>query len=185
MCLRIKRPQRIDFVVKQVNPIGLIGAHREYVHDRSAHGVLTMFEHGFDRSIGSAGQASSHLGDIKPLAGLPITQLKVSDTSIQDITILKTMPLKIANLSYAPVKDISSLRDMKISELYIRGTRVNQLDPLRSLRSLKRLEVDQNTSTILEVLLALEDSDSIIVNDATAASLKHKFRSKLLQMKEN
>ena len=98
---------------------------------------------------------------------------------------IKTMPLKRVNLSYAPVKDISSLRNMDISELYIRGTRVNQLDPLRSLKNLKRLEVDQNTSTILEVLLALDDSNSIIVNNATAASLKHKFRSKLLQLKEN
>ena len=129
--------------------------------------------------------SSWKINNIKPLAGLPVTHIGIKDTSVEDIRILSTLPLRVADLSYAPVKDISSLSNMNLSELYIRGTRVNQLEALRSMRQLNKLEVDQNTSTILEVLVALNDSEKIVINESPLSILKHKYRSKLLQMREN
>ena len=102
--------------------------------------------------------------NIKPLIGLPVTRLELQDTSISDIRILKTMPLQYVNLSYAPIKDISSLRDTNIEQLFIRGTRISQLDDLRYMKNLKRIHVDQDISTILETLTALGNSQKIQIN---------------------
>lgn len=123
--------------------------------------------------------------NIKPLIGLPVTRLELKDTSINDIRILKTMPLQYVNLSYAPVKEIHSLRDTGIEELYIRGTRISKLEDLRYMKNLKRIQVDQDIPTILETLVALDDSKSVRINDDSIDSLKRKYRSRLLQMREN
>lgn len=121
--------------------------------------------------------------NIKPLIGLPVTRLELQDTSISDIRILKTMPLQYVNLSYAPIKDISSLRDTNIEQLFIRGTRISQLDDLRYMKNLKRIHVDQDISTILETLTALGNSQKIQINDNYIEELKQKYRSRLLQMR--
>ena len=120
--------------------------------------------------------------NIKPLINLPVTRLELRDTSINDIRILKTMPLQYVNLSYAPVKEISSLRNTNIEELYIRGTRVNQLDDLKFMKNLKKVQVDEDIPTILETLIALNDSNKIKINNASIESLKQKYRSRLLQL---
>ena len=120
--------------------------------------------------------------NIKPLINLPVTQLELRDTSINDIRILKTMPLQYVNLNYAPVKEISSLRNTNIEELYIRGTRVNKLDDLKFMKSLKKIEVDQDISTILETLTALSDSEKVKINNDPIEKLKVKYRSRLLQL---
>lgn len=120
--------------------------------------------------------------NIKPLIGLPVTRLELQDTSISDIRILKTMPLQYVNLSYAPVKEISSLKDTSIEHLFIRGTRVNKLDDLRYMKNLKRIHVDEDISTILETLTALDDSQKIQINGSYVEELKAKHRSRLLQL---
>ncbi|MCM8539643.1 MAG: protein kinase [Lentisphaeraceae bacterium] len=120
--------------------------------------------------------------NITPLIALPVTRLELRDTSINDIRILKTMPLQHLNLSYAPVKEISSLRDTNIEQLFIRGTRVSQLEDLRYMKNLKKIHVDEDISTILETLMALDMSSKIQINNDSLEVLKEKYRSRLLQM---
>ena len=120
--------------------------------------------------------------NIKPLIALPVTRLELRDTSINDIRILKTMPLQYVNLSYAPVKEISSLRDTDIEQLFLTGTRVSHLEDLRYMKNLKKIHVDQDISTILETLTALDKSQKVQINNDSIDTLKQKYRSRLLQM---
>jgi eukaryotic-like serine/threonine-protein kinase len=128
---------------------------------------------------------SFNIKNIKPLVGLPITNIEIKDTSIHDIKILQTLPLESADLSYAPIKEIESLRHSNIRHLNIRGTRINQLHHLETMNKLQRIEVDQDTSTILEVLMSLSNASQITINNSSISSLKHQHRGRLLEMKEN
>ena len=128
---------------------------------------------------------SFNIKNIKPLVGLPITNIEIKDTSIHDIKILQTLPLESADLSYAPIKEIKSLRHSNIRHLNIRGTRINQLHHLKTMNKLQRIEVDQDTSTILEVLMSLSNTSEITINNSPISSLKHQHRGRLLEMKEN
>ncbi|MCH2207432.1 MAG: protein kinase [Lentisphaerales bacterium] len=128
-------------------------------------------------------RGSWKIQNIKPLIGLPIKEIKLNDTSVQDIRILQSMPLTQVDLSYAPVKSIDSLKNKPIKDLLIRGSRITSMESISFMENLSSIEVDENTSAILETLLALENSNDIFINKVAIEKLRHKYRSKLLQLR--
>ncbi|MCM8531173.1 MAG: serine/threonine protein kinase [Lentisphaeraceae bacterium] len=123
--------------------------------------------------------------NIKPLIYLPIRAIHLNDTSVQDIRILKTMPLETANLSFTPIKNIDSLKDSPIKVLSIRGSRVFHMNQLKYLGKLEQLEIDENPSTVLDALVSLSTTKKLSINNETIDALRHKYRTKLLQLREN
>lgn len=128
-------------------------------------------------------RGSWQIQNIKPLIGLPISEIHLNDTSVKDIRILQTMPLQEVNLSYAPVKNIDSLKNKSIKKLSIRGSLISSMESLRYMDKLRTVEVNEDTSAILETLVALENAKNITVNKTPINSLRQKHRSKLLQLK--
>lgn len=112
---------------------------------------------------------NADLVTVQALEGLPITQLDLSDTRVQDLSPLRGMPLHdltlngtpFANLedleglpierlqlNACPVSDLAPLAKLPLQELSIASTRISSLQPLRGMSLRKLVLRDTGISTL-------------------------------------
>ncbi|HEV7406379.1 MAG TPA: protein kinase [Chthoniobacteraceae bacterium] len=72
-------------------------------------------------------------GAIPSFAGLPVVELRLRSTGVQDLESLRGLPLRSLNITQTPIKDLSPLTGLPLKELYAWGTKVTDLSPLRGL----------------------------------------------------
>lgn len=70
------------------------------------------------------------VSDIRPVKGLPLVELYLEDTMVQDLSPLRGMKLQKLYLSRAPVRELSALEGMSFDELNLVETQVADLSPL-------------------------------------------------------
>ncbi len=68
LVFRIEGAQRVDFVVEQVDAVGLVAAHRENIEQRAALGEFAVFVDRGDGAIAGGGEAFAQLLDVEGLA---------------------------------------------------------------------------------------------------------------------
>ncbi|MCM8535000.1 MAG: protein kinase [Lentisphaeraceae bacterium] len=73
-----------------------------------------------------------------------VTEINISNTSLQVIKALNSLPLKKVNAANTPINSINWLSSLKLEELDIRGTLVESLFGLKSMNSLKLLILPSN-----------------------------------------
>ena len=67
------------------------------------------------------------VADLSPLVGMPLEELYLEDTQVRDLRPLKGMPLRILRMEHAPVGDISPLEGMPLEQLNLYGTDVTDI----------------------------------------------------------
>jgi serine/threonine protein kinase len=90
-----------------------------------AHGVtnispVRVFNH-LDKFYIANDQPHSGLADIRPLQGLPLTELSIHASKVSDLTPLKGMPLRKLLCDWCNVADLSPLRGMSLTDLDVSG----------------------------------------------------------------
>jgi Leucine-rich repeat (LRR) protein len=84
--------------------------------------------------LAGVGARTGRLDDLKPLAGLPLTDLEVhNNPDLRDLSPLRGMPLEHLNLNHAKVTDLSPLAGSRLNFLSLWECPVSDLGPLRSL----------------------------------------------------
>ena len=76
--------------------------------------------------------ACRQIGDLSPLRGMPLTEIKLDGCRVHDLSPLTGMPLARLSLLGCPVKNLSPLRGMRLSELVLGGP-VQDLSPLEGI----------------------------------------------------
>jgi tRNA A-37 threonylcarbamoyl transferase component Bud32 len=71
------------------------------------------------------------LADLRPLQGLSLTLLTLSNTSVTDLAPLHGMPLQTLYSHGTPLRDLGPLADMPLTTLQLDGSRVEDLGPLK------------------------------------------------------
>ncbi len=84
-------------------------------------------------SLGCLGTSpgKGRVKDLRPLQGMPLEYLMLSNQAVLDLEPVRGMPLKVLILSNCPVEDLSPLRDATIRSLQVQNTRIKSLEPLR------------------------------------------------------
>ena len=90
-----------------------------------------------------AKEFSKQLSDLRPLKGLSLVTLNVSNSRVTDLTPLKGMPLTHLYLAGTKVADLSPLAGMRLNQLGINYTPVKDLAPLKGM-SLAWLNADNS-----------------------------------------
>jgi serine/threonine protein kinase/Leucine-rich repeat (LRR) protein len=74
------------------------------------------------------------VSDLSPVTGMSLQRLSVTATKVSDLRPLEKMPLTDLSCSYnTPVSDLSPLRGMKLTRLECEGTNVSDLSPLAGM----------------------------------------------------
>lgn len=89
-------------------------------------------------SCGGSAPGASSLSDLRPLQGLPLTTLALTNTQVADLTPLSNMPLQSLQLEWTLVSDLTPLKTMPLVNLDIGATQVKELTALAG-RPLTRL----------------------------------------------
>lgn len=76
---------------------------------------------------------SSKIEDISILRGMPINKLYLQGTSVSDLSPLVGAPLEYLVLEYTKVTDITPLKGMPLRRLSLRATMVTDLSPLKGM----------------------------------------------------
>ena len=71
---------------------------------------------------------------IYPLKGLPVEELDLYGTAVEDLSPLKGMPLKKLNIHATRVSDLGPLRGVALTSLACAKTSVSDLSPLQSMK---------------------------------------------------
>ncbi|MBD3672629.1 MAG: hypothetical protein HUJ26_03790 [Planctomycetaceae bacterium] len=79
---------------------------------------------------------------MKPLTGLPLTQLNLLDAPVTSIEGVEEMPLETLWVPGTSVSDLSPLQGTNLLSLDIARSEVTSLEPLRELKSLQRLNME-------------------------------------------
>jgi Leucine-rich repeat (LRR) protein len=85
---------------------------------------------------------STDVTSIAPLSGLPLTQLNLLDAPIRSIQGVEKMPLQTLWVPGTSVSDLSPLNGMQLQSLDIARSEVTSLEPLRELKTLQRLNME-------------------------------------------
>lgn len=85
---------------------------------------------------------STQVTSIKPLAGLPLTQLNLLDAPVKSIEGVEEMPLETLWVPGTSVSDLSPLKGTRLMSLDIARSEVTSLEPLRELKTLQRLNME-------------------------------------------
>ena len=85
---------------------------------------------------------STKVTSIKPLKGLPLTQLNLIDAPIESLEGIEGMPLQTLWVPGTNVTDLSPLKGTQLVSLDIARSEVTSLEPLRELKSLQRLNME-------------------------------------------
>ena len=75
-----------------------------------------------------------------PLKDLPLSHLELTNTGIDNLDFVKTLPLKTLKLSNNPIKDLSPLDGLTLEHLDISRTQISNIEVLKNL-NLKTLEI--------------------------------------------
>jgi len=94
---------------------------------------------------------SSLLEDLSPLRGMPLKSLSLEESRVDDLSQLEGMALKKLNLEETRIRDISALKGMPLEELDLEKTNVTDLSPLTGmpLRSLDLCETRVRDISVL------------------------------------
>ena len=92
-----------------------------------------------DMQLTNLGANNTRVIDLSPLKDMKLTELHLNETRVSDLSPLKDMQLIKLACWKAPVSDLSPLKDMKLKYLYIRQTKVTDLSLLRDM---PLLEID-------------------------------------------
>jgi tRNA A-37 threonylcarbamoyl transferase component Bud32 len=106
------------------------------------------------------------VSDLSPLEGMQLDGLDVSYTRVSHLSPLKGMPLTGLGLIATPVSDLSPLKGSTLKDLDIHSTQVTDLSPLKGM-ALKSLGCDFRRERDLEILRSLTSLERI--NDKPAA----------------
>lgn len=93
--------------------------------------------------------------DISPLAGMGIQQLNLFDTQVADIGPVADMPLQILWLSGTKVENLDALAEKSLESLDIQDTSIADLQVLKTMTSLKRLNIAGSAVSDLTPLAGL------------------------------
>ena len=91
--------------------------------------------------------------DLHFLQDMPLTELILEETLIEDITPLRNMKLELLCIMNTKVRDISPLKTMDLQEFHLDGSQVSDLSPLSEM-SVKRLFI---ANTKVEDLSPIKD----------------------------
>jgi hypothetical protein len=84
--------------------------------------------------------SATNIRDLSPLRGNPLEELYLGNTQVSDLSPLRGMPLHKIELTNTPVTDISPLAECKELESLILPEGVRELDGVRQLPRLTRLQ---------------------------------------------
>ncbi|MFT5129142.1 MAG: serine/threonine protein kinase [Rhodothermales bacterium] len=120
----------------------------------------------------------SHVNDLRPLKGLPITNLNLRGSQyIGDIAPLRGMPITLLDLSKTRITDIRPLVGMPLRSLYLDGTRVSDISALAHLKELDTLGLSKTPVTDISALrglplISLTLSESRVTDIAPIAGMR-------------
>jgi Leucine-rich repeat (LRR) protein len=97
--------------------------------------------------------------DLHPLVGLRnLNMLELPKLTIYNLAPLSKLRLRELDLSGTPIDDLTPLHGQKyLQVLRLRDTRVNSLAPLRGLTNLSVLDISQTSVTDLTTLVSLSN----------------------------
>lgn len=99
--------------------------------------------------------SNSAITDLSPLKGMPIDELNLVNTPIEDLRSLASLPVRMLWLTGSPVEDISPLRKCsRLESLTLHQTKVQDLSPL-SGSSLQRLHIGETPVSDLSPLAGM------------------------------
>ena len=102
--------------------------------------------------------------DLSPLRGMPLKKLRVNSNDFSPLAGMKLEVFSIGN----PTSDISTLRDVTVSEFHFVSSRVTDLKPLVPLR-VKTLDISKCGSVRdLSPLLECTELEELIVKESSA-----------------
>ena len=98
----------------------------------------------------------SYVSDLRPLQGLPITNLNVRGSQyIRSIAPLRGMPITLLDLSKTQITDISPLSGMPLRSLYLDGTKVSDISVLSEMDELDILGLSKTPVSDINALQGL------------------------------
>jgi len=86
-----------------------------------------------------SGPGKGLLADLWPLTGLPLHYLNIDNTKVADLSPLQGMPLEFLRMRGTPVIDLTPLRGLPLKEIYLDFRAPRDLDVLRSLTALRKI----------------------------------------------
>jgi len=136
---------------------------------------------------------STKVTSIKPLKGMPLTQLNLLDTPVQSIEGVEEMPLETLWVPGTNVSDLTPLKGTQLISLDIARSEVTSLKPLSELTTLQRLNMEDCEVDDLSPLKDLpltrliflpsnvenEESLEMIRNKSTITELGIDFESRM------
>jgi len=126
----------------------------------------------------------SQVGDISPLAGMPLVSLRIDGTKVRDLSPLKGVMLDYIDISHTKVTDLSALAGMPLRELHMNCVKVTDISPLEGmpLRVIGMLDVPVQDLAPLGECRELE-SVIVPVNGRNLEVLKRLPKLKMLNNK--
>jgi hypothetical protein len=95
---------------------------------------------------------NTRVGDLGPLKGKPLVELRMSSTPVIDLSPLAGMPLQVLWAENCPLSDVSALATTKLQHLRIHGTTVRDVSPLKDLPLQRCTLTPRNVSFGIEFL---------------------------------
>jgi Leucine-rich repeat (LRR) protein/tetratricopeptide (TPR) repeat protein/tRNA A-37 threonylcarbamoyl transferase component Bud32 len=95
------------------------------------------------------------VGDLTPLHDLPIKELLLSATGIQNLEALRGMPLETLYLDTTNVSDLEPLRGSPLQRIRLHSSHMQDVSPLADCPELEWIELPQNAKNV-ETLRALK-----------------------------
>jgi len=109
---------------------------------------------------------NSSVGDLSPLAGLPLTHLSASHTRVSDLTPLFNCPLRQLNLDHTRVASLDGIAALpELEVLTLRKTRVQDISPLGGLRHLESLSLEETGVTDFAALARLPSLRELVLRE--------------------
>jgi hypothetical protein len=99
--------------------------------------------------------SQSGIQDVSALAGLDIRSLNLSDNSLSDLSVLRSIPLHVLRLDHSNIADVHALAGMPLREANLSHTLISSLLPL-SLSPLQKLDISSTAVRSLEPLSGME-----------------------------
>jgi serine/threonine protein kinase len=91
------------------------------------------------------------LSDLTPLAGMRLERLSVVRTSVDNLRVVKDMPLTQLWCRYTSINDLSPLAGKEIKGVFLTGAKVRDLTPLKGMK-LETIHLEDIPATDLSVL---------------------------------
>ena len=118
--------------------------------------------------------ACRQLGDLAPLAEMPLTSLDIGGTAVSELSTLKGMKLTTLSCYKTSVSDLSPLAGMPLTSLNLFGCpRLHDVAPLKGMNLTEiRLSPRNFAKDNVEVLRACKSLKTVIVGEKASDVLK-------------